>query len=667
MSYQELIKKYFYISNYLVLSQMYLKEYKRVGELTKDDLKKYNPGHLGSSLGINFILSNLNYFLNKENISSQLVIGTGHSGVALTTNQWLDGTLELYYNEYSQDIRGINNLILDFGTKIRSEINPQYPNTIYDGGELGYSLPVSYGYAIDSDKDIIPCIIGDGEAETGTISASWYLNKLIKTKSKVLPILNLNGLKMGSNSYFSRLTDDELISYFSSLGYNVLFVDSYKYNNMNDLIDRMQNTLSESIKIDSPLIIFRSPKGFTIGDINGYVLEDSTSSHKNPLINFGLDERLEILKSWLSRYEEEIFDSNGKLVPEISEIFRKKLKSDRKNDIILPKIGNDNFKINIEYAEQFLVEFLEKNKSLVFSPDEIYSNKMGRIADLGCFEILNENILQGLLQGYVQANHPGLFLAYEGFMPIVSSMVAQYYKYLLQRDNLPFCKEIPSVNYLLTSICWENTYSHQNPGFVDELLLKNDKYYNIRYPKDGNNLLKCLSELIPTKDSINVITISKRGNKQYQSYDDANTRIDIVYDSPNPDLILCVTGDYMLDEAFKVADRFNKNIRIVYITNPKILDVNSKDSLSDEEFNNYFGDLPVVYLFYGYPNIIKSMLYERNNNFLVLGYSDMPSAFGGIEENLSCNGLSTERILEVCNECMVKHKKRKRIKGEHCG
>lgn len=661
---ETLIKKYFYISNYLVLSQMYLKEYKRVSELTIDDLKEYNPGHLGSSLGVNFILSNLNYFLNQEKLTSQLIIGTGHSGVSLLTNQWLNGTLSGYYDEYSQNIVGLNNLIKDFGIKIRSEINPQYPDTIYDGGELGYSLPVAYGYAINSDVDIVPCIIGDGEAETGTISASWYLNKLLDTKSRVLPILNLNGLKMGSGSYLSNLTDDELINYFSSLGYNVDIIDSYKYNNLEDLILRMQESLTNSVKIENPLIIFRAPKGFTIGNLPSYEIENTASSHKNPLINFNDKyEKLEAIKTLLSKYESEIFDKEGNLLSEFSDYFKNIPKKNNNCDIMVPEVDGHKYFINIEYAEQFLVDFLTQNKTLVFSPDEIYSNKMGKLNSFGCFELLNENVLQGLLQGYVQAGNPGLFIGYEGFMPILSSMIAQYYKFLLQKDRLPIKTSKPSLNYLLTSICWENTYSHQNPGFVDELLLKNDAYYNVMYPKDGNNLLKCLIESLSKKDSINIITVSKRGNKQYQTIDTANTRIDIMQDCDVPELVLCVTGDYMLGLAYKVADSLGIKVRIVYITNPKILDINSKDSLTEEEFDMYFGNLPVVYLFYGYPNIIKSMLYERNANFNVLGYNDQISAFGGIEQNLDANGLSISSIVDECMNCLENHKKKKRIKG----
>ena len=184
MQENKLIKKYFYNLNYIVLCEMYLNRYLPPGEIEISDLKKYNPGHLGTSLSLNFIQANLNYFLNKNKLTSKTVIGTGHGGISLISNLWLNGILENYYSKYSTNKEGLNNLIHDFGTTIRSEINPEYPETIYDGGELGYSLGVAYGYAINSNEDVIPCIIGDGEAETGTLCSAWQLKKCLMPKVK---------------------------------------------------------------------------------------------------------------------------------------------------------------------------------------------------------------------------------------------------------------------------------------------------------------------------------------------------------------------------------------------------------------------------------------------------------------------------------------------------
>lgn len=654
---KELIKKYFYSSNYIVLCLMYLEEYLDYNQISEKNLKRYSPGHLGSSLTINFILSNLNYFLNKNNLTSQLIIGTGHSGASLITNFWLNGTLQKYYPKYTLSKNGLNNLIKDFGTIIRSEINSQYPETIYDGGELGYSLGVAYGYALNGNADIVPCIIGDGEAETGTLSSSWQLNKLLNSKSKVLPIINLNELKMGSSSYLSKLSDFELSQYFNLLGYQVEIVNAKINDNIDDTIEEMQNKLYKISLYEKPLLIFRSSKGFSLPIVNGTNFETLHSVHKNPLQGYSLADKLYVIKKFLQKYTNDIFDSNGELKSMYSKFsfsFPQKIKKE-----IIPfefDCLNDN---NIAKLESYLIAFLKKNESIIFSPDELYSNMFGRISN-NTIEILNENLLQALYQGYTQAGNNGIYISYEGFMPIITSMIAQYYKYLQQKSSLTMTQSNFSLNYILTSTCWENTYSHQNPEFVNSLLIKDDNFYSVLYPKDGNNLLKCVDYALRIKDKINVITTSKRHSIEYQSYEESNISIEILKDCDNPELILCATGDYMLDLVYEVYEELKfkySNIKIVYVTNPKLLDKHSKNGLSTNDFKYYFNEnTQIIYLFSGYPNIIKSLIYDRDINCEILGYRDQIAVNGNLKNNLQKNCLSKNDIISLC-ESKINHQK----------
>ena len=649
MQTNELIKEYFTAANYIVLCQMYLNSYVEYNALNKNDLKDYNPGHLGTSLSLNFILANLNYFLNKNNLTSRVIIGTGHSGVSLITNLWLNGTLTKYYPIYTSDKYGLNNLIRDFGTVIRSEINPQYPETVYDGGELGYSLGVAYGYSLNSNADIVPCIIGDGEAETGTLCSAWQLNKTLKTKSKVLPIINLNGLKMGSKSFLSRMSNDELIDYYSSLGYQINIVDSLVDTNILDTIDSMQNTLSNAVLQNNPLIIFKSKKGYTLPIVNNIPFENTLSVHKNPLQIYELDDKLDIIRTFLEHYNVRIFDKNNELNSNFLK-FRTTLPKSSEIEINKVDFDNGTYK-GIKSLEAFLVKFIKSNSLKVFSPDEIFSNQLGEIKS-NSFELLNENLLQALYQGYVQAGNNGLYISYEGFMPIITSMVAQYYKYLKQKESLEICSDTFSMNYLLTSTCWENTYSHQNPEFVNSLLQRDDSFYSVYYPKDGTALVKVMEKTLTSKNQINVIVTSKRHYKEYQKYEESNITIETLVDCSNPEIVLCATGDYMLDIIFQVYEKLklvNKNIRIVYVTNPKMLDRSSKNGLSDVEFFKYFSStVPTVYLFAGYASIIKSLLYERKVNCEVLGYNDQISIYGNLSNNTINNGVSVNCIEDIC-------------------
>ena len=655
MQENELINEYFTAANYIVLCQMYLNSYAEYNTLNKNDLKNYNPGHLGTSLSLNFILANLNYFLNKNSLTSRLIIGTGHSGVSLITNLWLNGTLNKYYSDYTSNKNGLNNLIRDFGTIIRSEINPQYPESIYDGGELGYSLGVAYGYALNSNEDIVPCIIGDGEAETGTLCSAWQLNKLLKTKSKVLPIIHLNGLKMGSQSFLSRLSNDELICYYSSLGYQVNIVDGLIDDNILTIIDSMQNALVNAVLQNSPLIIFKTKKGYTLPKVNNIPFENTLNVHKNPLQIYELDDKFDIIRNFLQHYNVNIFDKNNELNSNFLN-FRTSLS--KQNSLNVNKIDFDDEKCKgIKSLEAFLIKFIKNNNLKIFSPDEIFSNQLGGLKS-NCFELLNENLLQALYQGYVQAGNNGLYVSYESFMPIITSMVAQYYKYLKQKENLEKCPDTFSMNYLLTSTCWENTYSHQNPEFVNSLLQRDDSFYSVYYPKDGAGLVKSIEKALTSKNQINVVVASKRHSKEYQNYRESNIAIETILDCSTPEIILCATGDYMLDIVYQVYEKLknvNDNIKVVYVTNPKLLDKDSKNGLSDAEFFKYFSpSVPTIYLFAGYPSIIKSLLYERKINCEVLGYNDQISICGRLSNNTMNNGLSANCIEDICNDKLKK-------------
>ncbi len=631
----EIIKNYFYSANKTAISIMYLDSYAK-----DSSLKSYSSGHLGTSMSTNFILANLYYFLNKEKISNQVVVGSGHAGLSLITNLWLNGTLVKYYPKYSLNKEGLNNLIKDFGFIVRSEINPGYPETIYDGGELGYSLATSYGYALNNpDVSLIPCLIGDGEAETGTLNASWQLNKLLELDSKVLPIINLNGLKMTSESFLSLFTNEELINYFKLYGYDVFIVDAHN-KDIDVSIKEMQDALKNSQDVKKPLIIFKSLKGYTLP-----IFEGNPLVHKDPLSSFDKDKKEKIVRLLWNNYPDNLFDRENNLLSYFSYFQNTSPLIKRKN---VEDINTNN------NLSTYLKEILSNQKRLIFSPDEITSNKLGSLKEY-TFELLNENVLQALYLGYAMAGNLGFYISYEGFMPLISSMIMQYDKYLRQKDYYNVNKEIPSLNYILTSTYLENTYSHQNPSFVNNLLLKSDDYYNIIYPVCESDLVKEIEKHKHLKDTLNIYISSKRHQKEYS----LSSMIDIVIKNANPDLVLVATGDYMLDvimEAYhKLKDTYK--IQVVYVKEPKILDIKSRKALTSQEFNYYFpACTPIIYGFMGYPLVINALMSERGVNFTTLGYQDNLS-FGGKDGVLTSNNCNVNDIIEVS-----KDKVRKRLK-----
>lgn len=609
-----MVDNYFKIANYISLLLMYYNNSDRT------ELKEYASGHFGNTPNINYIQAVLNKFYKDNNLSHQEIIGTGHSGLSLITNLYLNETLFKYYNKYKLNKEGLNELIKDFGKVIRSEINPMYPKTIYDGGELGYSLSNAYGYAMNSNKDYVTCIIGDGESETGTLTSSLFLNRILNTKSKVLPIINLNGFKMGSESILSMMNKDELLKYYSSLGFYPIYVDYEK--------DSLYDALNKTINIDKPLIIFKSPKGWTGIKNNIIEIEGNLISHKDPL-NGNKNKEI-ILKEWLDSYNVTLFD----------DLFYQTIKiCDNKEYTytnVVDMIFDEEF-YGLKNNMEALDKFITKHNIQIFSPDEIKSNKLSNNGNV--LEMLSETTLNGVYQGY-NNNGKALYIGYESFMPIIQSMVSQYLKYIRQNDVYKF-RELNGMTYILTSTCWENTYSHQNPEFSDNLLLKNSKYVDVYYPKDGHDLVEVTKKSLNSKNKVNVIVSSKGNIVQYnKEYKD----IEIMDDCG--DITLIATGDYMLYNINKIKEELCKNnikVRIVYIAKPsKLLE------LSKEELNTIFKGKS-YYFYHGYPNAIKSLLYDLNINCYVYGFNDLSFESGYYDDHIK-NNINNEIVLKKVKE-----------------
>lgn len=602
------IEDRFRIANYISVCEMYLKNY------TNFELKDYSCGHFGTSPAINFIYAHLNDFYRRNNLTHKEIIGTGHSGAALLANLYLDGVMYNFNHKYSIDENGFNELLKDFGSIIRTEINPSYPNTIYDGGELGYSLSNAYGYALESDKDVVACIIGDGEAETGTLSSSWFLNRILTPNSLVLPIINLNGYKMGSKSILGLMSKEDLIKYFEGLGYFPIYVNS---NHM-----EMYDALDKSLNVHNPLIILSSIKGWT-GLVNDKVqIEGSIKSHKDPLMGFKMDEKRELVRDWLNTYNVTLFDKSFYDIINIGDVDIEKYTP--------KKINVDKKYYSSTSNMQALNEFLNDTNIKVFSPDEIVSNKL---IVSNVIEMLSETVLNGVYQGYTHINK-GIYIGYEAFMPIISSMVSQYLKYVKQVKALN--STVGSLTYVLTSTCWENTYSHQNPEFVDALLNKEYNYANVYFPKDGHSLVECVKHSLNSENAVNAIVSSKGNIRQYNTpYQD----IEIIKEGTDGTLI--ATGDYMLGNILDTYDKLKEkgiSMRVIYVARPKILE-------EIKDYNKYFiKGKPNIYCYHGYAKTIKALLYNCDIDIDVYGYADLTYGSGYVLEKLKVHEIDSDSL-----------------------
>lgn len=676
--------------------------------LTFDDIKPRLLGHWGTCPGINFVYAHLNNLAIKKQAKISFLLGPGHGFPALQSNIFLEGTLGKYYDQAKVDEKGIGFITKNFSWPygFPSHSSPVTPGVILEGGELGYSLSTSFGAVLDNPDLIIGNLIGDGEAETGALATSWHLSKLLDpaTDGAVLPILHLNGYKISGPTFFGRMSNKELKSLFYGYGYEPIIVEGKQvYERMVEALEKSYEQIRK-IQNDAragkrdpknfphfPMIVLRTPKGWTgIKKLNGLKMEGNCESHQV----VGKEAKtkkseLHAIEKWFHSYQfEELYSPETGFDPDIlSLIPREGLRlADHQNfyglknhdrDLLLPelaKFAKNDFKrgaspisamrqIGTYFTEIFKNNEAQKNFRLM-SPDETYSNRLDEVftvtkrvfagkiekwdRDLAphgrVMEMLSEQSLQGLLQGYVLSGRFGVFASYEAFVPVVSSMADQYAKFLKIAREIAWRGDIPSFNYILTSSGWRqehNGFSHQNPGFIDGLLQKHNNFISVFFPVDGNSALSVMERCLQGRNEINIVVAEKTPEVQWLKLDEAKAELekglmtwDFVSDE-NPDLILSSAGQYLTNETLAAVDLLKQELPNVKIRYVNILEIgantigSSKTKLSQSEFEKYFtADKPVIFNFHGYPETLKQALFDYQTGpkrFSVHGYLECGS------------------------------------------
>src|SRR6267142_1830840 len=232
---------YWRAANYLSVGQIYLYDNPLLKRpLTLADVKHMLLGHWGTTPGQNFIYAHLNRVIRKYDLDMIYISGPGHGGPAVVSNTYLEGTYSEIYPEVSQDEAGLRKLFVQFSFPggIPSHASAECPGSIHEGGELGYSLSHSFGAVFDNPDLVVACCVGDGEAETGPLAASWHSNKFLNpaTDGAVLPILHLNGFKIANPTLLARISEEELLALFIGYGYSPRFVEGDDPHAMHELM-----------------------------------------------------------------------------------------------------------------------------------------------------------------------------------------------------------------------------------------------------------------------------------------------------------------------------------------------------------------------------------------------------------------------------------------------
>ena len=582
------IDAYWRAANYLSVGQIYLYDNPLLREpLAQAHIKPRLLGLWGTTPGLNFIYAHLNRLIRAHDLDMIFVTGPGHGGPAVVANTYLEGSYTELYPHVTQDEDGLRQLFRQFSFPggIPSHAAPETPGSINEGGELGYSLLHAYGAVFDNPNLIACCVIGDGEAETGPLAASWHSNKFLNPSHDgcVLPILHLNGYKIANPSLLARIPRAELESLLVGYGHKPYFVEGDDPADMHaqmaatlDLvladiqeIQRRARSGEASGRPAWPMIVLDSPKGWTgPKDVDGKKTEDYWRSHQVPFGDLDNPDHIHLLEAWMKSYRpEELFDAHGRLKPELADLApagdRRMGANPHANggllrrDLRLPDFRNYRVEVPAPGAVvtestrtlgAYLRDVVKANPRTfrLFGPDETHSNRLSAVFEVTdrawvaerydydehlapdgrVMEILSEHACEGWLEGYLLTGRHGLFSCYEAFIHIIDSMFNQHAKWLKVCREIPWRRSIASLNILLTSHVWRqdhNGFSHQDPGFIDHVVNKKGDVVRVYLPADANTLLCVADACLRSRDLVNVIVAGKQPAPQWLDMDAART------------------------------------------------------------------------------------------------------------------------------------------------
>jgi xylulose-5-phosphate/fructose-6-phosphate phosphoketolase len=568
-------------ANYLSVGQIYLMGNPLLREpLRPDHIKPRLLGHWGTTPGLNFVYAHLNRAIAARDLDVMYVMGPGHGGPGPVAASWLEGTYSEVYPDVPQDEAGMRRLFTQFSFPggIPSHVAPETPGSIHEGGELGYALVHAYGAAFDNPDLVVAAVVGDGEAETGPLAASWHADKFLDPArdGAVLPILHLNGYKIANPTVLARIPRHELLDLLRGYGHTPYLVEgddpAVMHQQFAATLDRCLDEIAEHQRRARaegstdrprwPMIVLATPKGWTgPKEVDGVSVEGTWRAHQVPFANArGDDGHRAVLEEWMRGYRpEELFDADGAPVPQLRDLHpagerRMSATPHANGGLLLRPLRMPDFRDHaVDVPEPgtgaveatrvlgtFLRDVMAANMKTfrVFSPDENNSNRLGAVLEVTdrawmaerqpgddhlapdgrVMEVLSEHLCQGWLEGYLLTGRHGFFSCYEAFIHVVDSMVNQHAKWLKTTNGIPWRRPIASLNYLLTSHVWRqdhNGFSHQDPGFIDHVVNKKAEVVRVYLPPDANTLLSVADHCLRSRQYVNVIVAGKQPQLQF--------------------------------------------------------------------------------------------------------------------------------------------------------
>ncbi len=520
----------------------------------------------------------------------------------------------------------------------------------------------------------------------------------------VLPILHLNGYKIANPTVLARIEHDELEALMRGYGYVPIFVEGDDPARMHQLMaGALDSALDEIARIQTdarehgfrtrsrwPMIVLNSPKGWTGPKVvDGRRVEGTFRAHQVPLSDpRGNPEHLRQLESWLRSYRpDELFDADGRLIAELQRlaprgerrmganphanggILRRDLElpNFRDHAVAVPDPGSVDASAT-GVLGGYLRDVLEHNRDArnfrIFGPDETVSNRLSKVFEVTdrqwvapvreddehlapdgrVMEVLSEHQCEGWLEGYLLTGRHGLFNSYEAFIHIVDSMFNQHAKWLKVTRDIPWRRPISSLNILLSSHVWRqdhNGFTHQDPGFIDQVVNKKAEVIRVYLPPDANTLLSVMDHCLRSVHYVNVVVAGKHEAPQWLDMSHAVEHCARGVgrwgwasneDGGEPDVVMAAAGDVPTLETLAAIDLLHRHlpdlrIRMVNVVDLMKLQPQSEHphGLHDADFDALFTrDKPIIFAFHGYPWLIHRLTYRRTNHghLHVRGYKE---------------------------------------------
>ncbi|MCZ1008436.1 phosphoketolase [Streptomyces lydicus] len=648
--------------NYLCTAELYLNDnVLPVRPLRTEDVKEAPSGHWGVCPPVNWMLAHLGPLTAWRPPGSEVLVvhGAGHAGPSALAHAYLTKNLTLTGNGPGWSAADIHALAAGFPhtRAYGGEITPLIPGVRYTGGQLGPALAVAQGMVLDAPRRLAVTLLGDGELETGAASAAWTARRALfgsGLHGAVLPVVLANGLRMGGPSLLAGLDEDELRAYFTGLGYEPFLHDGSDAADFRQVLSEVFARLRPLGDLrPQPVLVLTMPKGATGPEqVAGRRIAGTPAVHKTPLADpRRTPEEFDALVAWLASYEPvELFTEHG----QPCELVRQALPHPAPRPSPAPPVAP----LAVRGAEAWpLVSAVIRERAAggafrLFSPDEAASNRLSLAEGGGmppwASEILNEEICHAWLQGYTETGRDALLCTYEAFAAVNTSLLVQHLKHRSARTATGV-GGMPNINYLITSLGWRNTYTHQNPGLVSAMLETQNPTVHIYTPADATRAATVLVVMLAGRGQANFLIADKHHTLTFppDTLREELTNGAAIWPhlstagSDNPEIVLASAGDVAARELSAAASQLadvhpGARIRYVHVNDLTALGAPGiwPAALPDGAFDRMFPNgVPVLLATVTQAPAVRALLAARGEAarfFHVVGYRDpgrpLPSA-----------------------------------------